>query len=157
MLTRWCLADIMFTNLQLSFQMRLCLLWSQKDQPAWFITKLLFWQKQVTWRVHYPPNLAKQDVSQQVLGDFSLCKHFSLQFEKSVDMTYTAQLMVIVWMAFVDSFMKEDFFTLFAIKGEDKRWRQTQQVQIVHAWKHTLWFYCFVPQRPSSQSFIVIS
>ena len=48
--------------------------------------------------------------------DLSDCECFSLQFDESVDMMYTAQLIVGVCMVFKDSTTKEDFLTLLAIK-----------------------------------------
>ena len=41
-----------------------------------------------------------EDVSQQIHQDFSDCECFSLQFDESVDMMDTAQLIVFVCIAF---------------------------------------------------------
>lgn len=64
-----------------------------------------------------------QDLYQQVLLDLSRCEYFSLQFDESVDITDTAQLVVFVRMAFQDSTTKEDFLTVWHLKertrGED--------------------------------------
>ncbi|MBN3319165.1 GT2D2 protein, partial [Atractosteus spatula] len=47
--------------------------------------------------------------------NLSLCEFFSLQFDESVDMTDTAQLVVFVRMAFMDATIKEDFLTLLLL------------------------------------------
>uniref|UniRef100_A0A3Q1F6E5 SPIN-DOC-like zinc-finger domain-containing protein n=1 Tax=Acanthochromis polyacanthus TaxID=80966 RepID=A0A3Q1F6E5_9TELE len=57
-----------------------------------------------------------EDVSQQLISDLSLCECFSLKFDKSVDMTDTAQLMVFARMTFEDLTSKEAFLTLLPLK-----------------------------------------
>ena len=67
--------------------------------------------------------LLSENVGQQVLKDLSLCEYFSLQFDESLDVMDTAQLVVFVRMAFQDFTTKEDFLTLLQLKertrGED--------------------------------------
>lgn len=64
-----------------------------------------------------------EDVHRQVLKDLSICTYFSLQFDESLDVMDTAQLVVFVRMAFQDATTKEDFLTLLHLKertrGED--------------------------------------
>ena len=64
-----------------------------------------------------------EDVDRQVLKDLSRCEYFSLQFDESLDVMNTAQLVVFVRMAFQDSTTNEDFLTLLHLKertrGED--------------------------------------
>ena len=67
--------------------------------------------------------LLSEDVDRQVLKDLSRCEYFSLQFDESLDVMNTAQLVVFVRMAFQDSTTNEDFLTLLHLKertrGED--------------------------------------
>uniref|UniRef100_A0A3B1KBC7 DUF4371 domain-containing protein n=1 Tax=Astyanax mexicanus TaxID=7994 RepID=A0A3B1KBC7_ASTMX len=67
--------------------------------------------------------LLSEDISKQVLSDLSRCEYFSLQFDESVDITDTAQLVVFVRMTFSDASVKEDFLTLLPLnertRGED--------------------------------------
>uniref|UniRef100_W5MJY2 DUF4371 domain-containing protein n=1 Tax=Lepisosteus oculatus TaxID=7918 RepID=W5MJY2_LEPOC len=64
-----------------------------------------------------------EDISQQVLRDLSLFEFFSLQFDESMNMTDTTQLVLFVRMGFMDATIKEDFLTLLPLKertrGED--------------------------------------
>ena len=57
-----------------------------------------------------------EDVDRQVLKDLSTCESFALQFDESLDVMDTAQLVVFVRMAFQDSTTKEDFLTLLHLK-----------------------------------------
>ena len=56
------------------------------------------------------------DVDRQVMKDLSHCEYFSLQFDESLDVMDTAQLVIFVRMAFPDSTTKEDLLTLLHLK-----------------------------------------
>ena len=65
--------------------------------------------------------LLSENVGQQVLKDLSLCEYFSLQFDESLDVMDTAQLVVFVRIAFQDFTTKEDFLTLLHLKQRNER------------------------------------
>ena len=61
-----------------------------------------------------------EDVDQQVLRDMALCEYFSVQLDESLNVTDTAQLIVLVRMVFQDSITKEDFLTLLHLKDRTR-------------------------------------
>lgn len=61
-----------------------------------------------------------EDVDRQVLTDLAHCEYFSLQFDESVDVMDTAQLVAFVKMVFQDSTTKEDFLTLLHLKEKTR-------------------------------------
>ncbi|KAL7397457.1 hypothetical protein ABVT39_022401 [Epinephelus coioides] len=66
-----------------------------------------------------------EDMDRQVLKDLTNCEYFSLQFDESLDIMDTAQLVVFVKMVFPDSTTKEDFLTLLHLKEKTRGKRPT--------------------------------
>ncbi|XP_053495532.1 zinc finger BED domain-containing protein 5-like [Ictalurus furcatus] len=61
-------------------------------------------------------SLLSSDAMGQLEQDMQRCKWFSFQCDESVDLRYTAQLVVFVQMVFDDFSTKEEFFTLLPLK-----------------------------------------
>ncbi|KAL7378660.1 hypothetical protein ABVT39_017000 [Epinephelus coioides] len=61
-----------------------------------------------------------EDMDRQVLKDLTNCEYFSLQFDESLDIMDTAQLVVFVKMVFPGSTTKEDFLTLLHLKEKTR-------------------------------------
>jgi len=58
-----------------------------------------------------------ENVTRQLEDDIKSCRFFSLQFDESIDVVDTAQLIVFIRMVFCDFSMKEEFLTILPIKG----------------------------------------
>ncbi|KAM3860423.1 SCAN domain-containing protein 3-like [Diretmus argenteus] len=90
--------------------------YKNKDEIAAAVSRVPLGPPTVTRRFEE----LSRDVDKQVLEDLKQCKHFSLQFDESVDIVDTAQLAIFVRMSFKDSTTKEDFLTLLHLKEKTR-------------------------------------